>query len=497
MSCGALPSSAAACHLKQVMEDGPMVVSEMTEMSQLTQFAMHAGQALYRHDPVLHDMLEREYRRQQTTLSLVASCSVTDPSVLACEGSTASNVTAEGYPGARYHAGCDVIDEIERLAIRRARAVFRAEYANVQPLSASIANQIVISKIVAPGEVLLGMDLDAGGHLSHGSRVNMSGSRYTAVPYGLTAAGRIDYEQVERLAETHRPKLIICGTTAFPRTIDFDRFRNIADKVGAVLLADITHIAGLVAAGLHPSPIDAAHITTTCTHKQLYGPRGGLILSGKAACLPVAGRRETLSDLLQKGVFPHMQGAPIVTNIAAKARALGRAGTEEFHSLAGRIVKLADALAKALAKAGVAVLFGGTDNHIVLVNVASSFGLTGIVAQRALESCGIIVNKNRIPGDTKPAATTSGVRLGSNSIAARRLDDAAIAELVTLFCNTLAAVQCIDGSNYTLSPRFIDAARVQVAGICARHPLPGYPVVDDLLERTPVTMPETVAAQYS
>ena len=371
--------------------------------SQLQEFASRAVAALESADPVLHRLLLQEFDRQMDSLTMVASCSITHPSVLACEGTFASNVTAEGYPGARFHAGCKYVDQFEQLAIERAKVVFGAKYANVQPHTASTANQIVTSAVLKPGDNLLGMNLASGGHLSHGAKVNISGKFYNAVGYGLNQQGFIDFGQVEELAQLHRPKLIICGATAYPRIIDWQRFREIADGVGAYLLADITHIAGLVIAGLHPSPIDIAHFTVTCTHKQLYGPRGGLILMGKEWDSPSPTGKGTLSTLIQSGVFPCTQGAPIINKIVAKARALDRAGSEEFRILAARIVTLSRALAESLLSCGMDVVSGGTDNHIVLVNVRSSFGLSGIIAEKALEECHIIVNKNFIPRDQAKA----------------------------------------------------------------------------------------------
>ncbi len=284
----------------------------------LSDFAQQGVALLRDEDPVLYELVEREYERQQNSLAMVASCSPTHPSVLACEGTFTSNVTAEGYPGARFHAGCEFVDQFEQLAIDRAKAALKAQYANVQPHTASTANQVVMASLLKPGDTLLGMDLDSGGHLSHGAKVNISGRFFNAVAYGLDKDGFLDYDQAQRLALEHRPKLIICGTTAYPRTIDWNRFRQIADQVDAYLLADITHILGLVITGHHPSPIDVAHVTTTCTHKQLYGPRGGLILMGKDFETLGPDGKTTLAQLMQRGVFPFLQGAPIVNNIVAK-----------------------------------------------------------------------------------------------------------------------------------------------------------------------------------
>lgn len=440
----------------------------------LVGFAGHAMRLLYRDDPALADLLEQEYRRQQNTLALVASCSLTHPSVLAAEGTFTSNVTAEGYPGARYHAGCRFVDRFEQLAIDRAKQLFKAEYANVQPHSASTANQIVMGCLLRPGDTLLGLSIDSGGHLSHGSRANISGQFFNGIAYGLDDSGRIDYDAVESLALEHRPKLIVCGTTAYPRIIDWERFRVIADKVDAYLLADISHIAGLVATGEHPSPIDWAHVTTTCTHKQLYGPRGGLILMGRDHLCPGPNGQGNLEERFQKGVFPFMQGAPLVNMIVAKARALAHAGTPEFAQLARRIVVLAKSLAEALASRGVRIVSGGTDNHIVLADVLGTFGVTGIVAQRALEECGVIVNKNRITGDTKPVTVGSGIRIGTNGLAARGFPVGEIPACADLIVRILSRVEPQGDRAYVLDPAARTEFLNETRSLCSRFPLADY-----------------------
>jgi len=443
----------------------------------LEDFAQRGVELLRREDPVLAELIEAEYARQAGSLAMVASCSTAHPSVLACEGTFTSNVTAEGYPGHRHHAGCKYVDQFEQLAIDRAKKVFGAQFANVQPHSASTANQIVTSGVLKPGDTLLGLDLDAGGHLSHGSRVNISGRFYNAVPYGLDDQGRIDYDRMAELAREHRPGLIICGTTAYPRTIDWQRFRDVADEVGAYLLADITHIAGLVIAGEQPNPIDIAHFTVTCTHKQLYGPRGGLILMGKDAELPSPEGNGKLWNLMQRRLFPFTQGAPLVNMIVAKARALDRAATPEFKAQGQLIVKLAQALAEALLAQGARVLSGGTDNHIVLVNVLESFGVTGIAAEKALEECNIIVNKNRIAGDQKPVSISSGIRIGTNSLVVRRVAPEEMAWCADLIVRVLRSVEMQGEREYRLPGAARDAFQAEVLEFCATHPLSDYPVV--------------------
>ncbi|MER5479924.1 serine hydroxymethyltransferase [Streptomyces sp. NPDC002734] len=425
-------------------------------------------------DPTLHGLLEREQLRQHETLAMVAAASTADPSVLVCEASSAGNVTTEGYPGARYHAGCEVVDEVERLAVQRAKEAFGARYANVQPHSGSTANQVVLCSLLAPGDVVLGMDLKAGGHLTHGAPASMSGRFFTAVPYGLGEDGLIDYDAMAALARRHRPRLIFCGASAYPRTVDFRRFRAVADEVGAYLVADISHIAGLVAAGLHPSPVDVAHVTTTSTYKQLYGPRGGLILMGRDADLRTASGK-SLAATLQDAVFPYLQGTPRLNTVAAKARALAQVATPEFRRLARRVVDASAALAKELDSRGHHVLTGGTDTHMVLLDVGRR-GLTGRIAERALESCGIVVNKNSIPGDPHGPRVTSGVRLGTNVLALRGMGPAEMAECAELVDTVLAAVVPAGDRDYQLEETVRTEVAARAAALCRRFPLPDHPL---------------------
>jgi glycine hydroxymethyltransferase len=421
-------------------------------------------------DQELSRALRDEQCRQQQCLVMVASSSVVPPPVLAAMASPAVNVTAEGYPGRRYHAGCAGVDRIEELAVARAKAVFGASYANVQPHSATTANQIVLASLLRPGDTLLGMSLDQGGHLSHGSRASISGQYFRGVGYGLTEAGAIDYDEVARQADAHRPRVIICGATAYSRRVDFARFRQIADAVGAYLMADISHIAGLVVGGLHQSPVNHAHVTTTCTHKQLFGPRGGLILMGRDAQLPGPHGRGTLEDHFQRAVFPFFQGAPALNIIAGKAAALGFAATPEFRQLAARIVDNARALAAALGKRSHRLVSGGTDNHTVLMDLTAT-GLTGRDAERALEGAGIIVNKNRIPHDPRSAAVTSGIRLGTNTLAYRGLAPADMAACGDLLADVLDATR----PGRPLDPVVRHRVLRAVHGLCAAFPIPGYP----------------------
>jgi len=440
----------------------------------LDELARRGTELLRTDDPCLYRALEAESLRQQRTLVLVASSSVADPSVLACQSSMLVNVTAEGYPGRRYHAGCEHVDTVEELAIDRAKALFRAAYANVQPHSASVANEMVLSALMRPGDPLLGMELHQGGHLTHGAAPSLSGQYFHSYGYGVTPAGLIDFDQVSKLAGEIHPKIIICGATAYPRTIDFAAFRQIADQVGALLVADISHIAGLVAAGLHPSPIDHAHITTTCTHKQLFGPRGALILMGRDADAPAPDGRQTLAKAMQRSVFPFFQGAPAVNVIAAKARALDRCSSAEFIDLARRIVADAKVLAAALAGRGYHIVAGGTDNHMVLIDLTEQ-GLSGKVAELALESCGIIVNKNYVPRDQRPSTVTSGLRLGTNTMAARGAGPEEMRICAALIDRVLRAVRPLDEWQYDLAPAVRAAIQADVVELCRHLPLPRHP----------------------
>lgn len=440
----------------------------------LTEYVHRGIEYLHEDDPSLYGLLHEEYQRQTEVLTMVAASSVVDPSVAICEGMVPVNVTAEGYPGARFHAGCRVIDKIEQLAIDRAKEAFRAKYANVQSHSATTANQVVMCSLLKPGDTLLGMELDSGGHLTHGSKASVSGQYFNAIGYGLDENEHLDYDQVYRLAKEHKPKLIICGTTAYPRILDFKRFREIADEVGAYVLADITHIVGLVIAGLHPSPIDHVHFTTTCTHKQIYGPRGGLIMMGKDYDSPAPDGKRKLYELIQKGVFPFFQGAPNLNSIAAKARALGMVLRPEFKERMQRVKADAHALAECFIGKGYHVITGGSDNHLVVVDVLSK-GITGLVAEKALEDCNIVVNKNRIPGDQKSAFITSGIRIGTNSLALKGMEAKDMSHCADLVHRVLKNVRPIDDRSYEMDESVKAGFRAEVAEICKRFPIPCYP----------------------
>ncbi|SEH77071.1 glycine hydroxymethyltransferase [Halobacillus karajensis] len=424
------------------------------------------------HDPELARILDAEVGRQHRTLSLVASCCAVTPRALAASASALVNVTAEGTPGRRYHAGCENVDLAESLAIQRACELFDAQYAGVQPHSASSANYQVLSALLKSGDTILGMNLDHGGHLTHGSPVTFSGSYYNAIGYSTTSEGVIDYDQVDKLAQKHRPRMIICGATAYSRVVDFVKFREIADKIGAILLADISHIAGLVATKRHQSPVNVAHVTTTCTHKQLAGPRGGLILSGKDANEKVPGMDITFSKALQKAVFPWMQGAPAVNAIASKAAAFGYAMSPNFDAYIERIRTTADAIASAFQAKGYDVIGGHTENHTILIRLDDN--ITGAMAEEALEQCSIIVNKNRVPGETRSSFVTSGLRIGSGSLAQRYVDQEGCYKIVEIICEVLDKVTPIDDRKFKLDELVKENCRKKVEALCSSYPLIDY-----------------------
>ncbi|GAA2380733.1 MULTISPECIES: serine hydroxymethyltransferase [Streptomyces] len=428
-------------------------------------------------DPALAGLLDAEARYQQENLAMVAYASLAHPSVLAAAGSALSNVTAEGYPGARYHPGSRWFDQVERLATDRAAALFGARYANVQPHSCSSANLSVLFTLMRPGDTLLGLHLDAGGHLTHGAPASVTGRCFHAVHYGLGPDGRVDLEQVADLARRHRPKVIVAGASAYPRTWDYAAFRAVADEVDAYLLADISHIAGLVAAGAHPSPVDVAHVTTTSTYKQLAGPRGGLILLGAAAdTAPGAAGRTPLAERIQRGVFPRTQGTPDAAAIAAKARALALAAQPRFTTLAHRIKANARALADALSARGHRLVSGGTDNHMVLLDLSGGT-VTGAAAEEALQDCGILANRNRVPGDTRPPLVTSGLRLGTNILAQRGMGPSEMAVCAELVDTVVRGLRARSGGGHRLEPAVRDRVRAAVRELCDRFPVPLYPAV--------------------
>lgn len=361
-------------------------------------------------DAELFSAIEDERRRQEEHVELIASENYASPRVMEAQGSVLTNKYAEGYPGKRYYGGCEHVDVAEQLALDRARTLFNADYANVQPHSGSQANAAVYLALLSPGETILGMDLSAGGHLTHGSKVNFSGKLFNAVQYGVNPeSGLIDYDQVAALAEEHRPRMIIGGFSAYSRVVDWQRFREIADSVGAYFVVDMAHVAGLVAAGLYPSPVPYADAVTTTTHKTLRGPRGGLIL---------ARENDELTKRFNSLVFPGTQGGPLMHVIAAKAVALKEAMSVEFRQYQERVIDNARALAKGLTDRGYAIISGGTDNHLMLVSLVEQ-GITGKDADAALGSANITVNKNTVPNDPRSPFVTSGLRLGTPAITTR------------------------------------------------------------------------------
>jgi len=409
------------------------------------------SQTLAEADPEIAKLIELEARRQALSLELIASENFVSEPVLEAAGSVLTNKYAEGYPGRRYYGGCEQVDEVESLAISRAKQLFGADHANVQPHSGSQANECVYRAVIDVGDTVLAMNLDHGGHLTHGSPVNFSGKLYKIVPYGVRESDeRIDYDEVRRLAKEHRPKLIQCGATAYSRAIDFAAFRAIADEVGAVLFADIAHIAGLVATGLHPSPVGHAQIFTTTTHKTLRGPRGGMILCDAEYAKKV-----------DSAVFPGGQGGPLMHIIAAKAVAFREALQPWFKRYCEQVIKNARALASSISDAGFKIVAGGTDNHLFLLSLVGR-DTTGKAAQIALERAGITANKNMVPFDPRKPMVTSGVRIGTPAVTTRGMREPEMAEIAALIVRALERSGDVDT---------LDAIRVDVEALCRRFPL--------------------------
>ncbi len=417
------------------------------------------SQGLAASDPELAAAVEAELGRQQSQIELIASENIVSRAVLEAQGSVLTNKYAEGYPGRRYYGGCEFVDAAERLAIDRAKRLFGCAFANVQPHSGAQANQAVMLALLQPGDAILGMSLAAGGHLTHGARPNLSGKWFDAVGYGVRRAdARIDFDEVERLALAHRPKLIIAGGSAYPRVIDFARFRAIADAVGAFLMVDMAHFAGLVAGGVHPSPLPHAHVVTTTTHKTLRGPRGGMILA----------QDEEIGRRINSAVFPGLQGGPLMHVIAAKAVALGEALRPEFSAYAAAVVENARILAATLAEAGLAIVSGGTDTHLLLVDLRP-LGLTGRDAEQSLERAGITCNKNGIPFDPEKPTVTSGIRLGSPAATTRGFGPAEFRMVGQLIVEVLRGLAQDAAENGAVEARVRDKVRE----LCARFPI--YP----------------------
>ena len=402
------------------------------------------------HDPEVAEAMEGELRRQQRNLELIASENLASPAVMAAMGSVLTNKYAEGYPGRRYYGGCAYVDVVETLAIERARALFHAEHANVQPHSGAQANLAVYFALLEPGDTVLGMSLQNGGHLTHGMPINLSGKYYHFESYGVDAqTGRIDYDEVARIAARVRPKLIVAGASAYPRVIDFPRMAEIAHSVGALLMVDMAHIAGLVAAGEHPSPLPYADVVTTTTHKTLRGPRGGLILTNN----------EDIAKKVNKAIFPGIQGGPLEHIIAAKAVCFGEALKPEFRDYQHRIIRNARALADALLAEGFDLVSGGTDNHLMLVDLRP-MGVTGKEMELRLDEVHITVNKNAIPNDPEKPFVTSGIRVGTPAVTTRGLTEADMA--------TVAHLIKLTASDFEASA---EECRRTVAELCRKYPL--------------------------
>jgi glycine hydroxymethyltransferase len=415
------------------------------------------AESLATRDPDLFEAIEGELHRLQDQIELIASENVASSAVLEAMGSVLTNKYAEGYPGRRYYGGCEFADVAEELARERARQLFDCAYVNVQPHSGAQANMAVFFALLRPGDTVLGMSLSAGGHLSHGAAPNISGKWFDAISYGVRRDDhRIDYDEVERLAAEHRPKMIIAGGSAYPRIIDFARFRAIADSVDAALVVDMAHFAGLVAGGVHPSPLPHAHVVTTTTHKTLRGPRGGMILS----------RDEAIGKKINSAVFPGTQGGPLMHIIAAKAVALGEALQPEFADYSARVVANAQTLAETLARGGVEIVSGGTDTHLMLVDLRPK-GLTGRDAEASLERAGITCNKNGIPFDPEKPMVTSGIRLGTPATSTRGFGSEEFIYLGGLIVEVLDGLAAGNGDNSSTEAQ----VRGKVGELCRRFPI--------------------------
>lgn len=403
-------------------------------------------------DPEVSKAIDQELNRQRNKLELIASENIVSKAVMAAQGSVLTNKYAEGYPGKRYYGGCEYVDVVEQLAIDRAKELFGAGYANVQPHSGAQANMAVFFALLTPGDTVMGMNLTDGGHLTHGSPVNMSGKYFKIVPYGVSEKTEmLDYDEIQRIANECKPKLIVAGASAYARTIDFQRMAEIAHSVGAYLMVDMAHIAGLVAAGLHPSPVSYADVVTTTTHKTLRGPRGGLILC----------KDEEFGKQFNKAIFPGIQGGPLMHVIAAKAVALKEALSPEFKEYAQQIVKNARALADTLQADGFRIVSGGTDNHLMLVDLTSK-NITGKLAQNLLDEVGITANKNTIPFEKLSPFVTSGIRLGSPALTTRGFKEEDMVEVANIIALVLDNPED-EGARKEASQR--------VAALCAKYPL--------------------------
>ena len=419
-------------------------------------------------DPEVFNSIEQEFHRQQNTLEMIASENFTSPNVMEAVGSVLTNKYAEGYPGKRYYGGCDAVDLAENLARDRAKELFQAEYANVQPHSGSQANMGVYLTLLQPGDTVMGLNLSHGGHLTHGSPVNFSGKLYKFISYGVDKnTGRVDFDEVSAMAKKHKPKLIVCGGSAYPRFIEFELFRKIADDCGAFLMADIAHPSGLVATGIHPSPWPHCHVVTSTTHKTLRGPRGGLILVGKdfentwGAIAPKSGRVKMVSELIDSAVMPGIQGGPLMHVIAGKAVAFGEALKTPYIQYCEQIVKNAQILAETLLNLGYDIVSGGTDTHLVLIDLTKK-GISGKKAEITLEEAGITTNKNMVPFDERSPMVTSGIRIGTPAVTTRGFQENEMVQVANLIDNVIQNIQ---------DETIIKNTRNSVSELCAQFPI--------------------------
>ena len=419
-------------------------------------------------DPELYEIINREQNREHDTLELIASENFTSPAILEAAGGIMTNKYAEGYPGKRYYGGCIHVDEAENLAIDRLKKLFGVEYANVQPHSGSQANMAVFMTFLNPGDTIMGLELSHGGHLTHGSAVNFSGQLYNSISYHVDKeTGRVNFDEVRSLALEHKPKMIICGGSAYPRYVEFDKFYEVAQEIGAFLMADIAHPSGLVAAGVHPSPVPYCDVITSTTHKTLRGPRGGIIMMGKdrentwGKIAPKSGRTKMISELLDSSVMPGMQGGPLMHIISAKAIAFGEAIKDEFKVYAKRVVDNAKVMAQEFIEMDYDIVSGGTDTHVVLMDLSNK-GISGKAAEKALEKAGITVNKNMVPFDKRSPFITSGIRVGTPAITTRNMGSNEM-KIIASFINTVVT----DSDNEDT----IQNVKSQVKELCDSFPI--------------------------
>ena len=428
-------------------------------------------------DIEVFDTIEKELHRQQNTLEMIASENFTSPMVMEAVGSVLTNKYAEGYPGKRYYGGCEAVDLAEDLARDRAKKLFQAEYANVQPHSGSQANMGVYLTLLQPGDTVMGLNLSHGGHLTHGSPVNFSGKLYQFVSYGVNKdTGRVDFDEVAALAKKHNPKLIVCGGSAYPRFIEFEQFRQVADDIGAFLMADIAHPAGLVATGIHPSPWPFCHVVTSTTHKTLRGPRGGLILVGKdfentwGVVAPKSSRVKMVSELIDSAVMPGIQGGPLMHVISGKAVAFGEALQPSYVQYCEQIVKNAQTLAETLLNLGYNIVSGGTDTHLVLIDLTQK-GISGKKAEIILEKAGITTNKNMVPFDEKSPMVTSGIRIGTPALTTRGFKKNEMVQIARLIDNVIQNIQ---------DETVIKDTRDSVSELCTAFPIYKEPAINEV-----------------